>query len=413
MKRAVVRFRERSARCRCGLSQPVARRVLAECLQLQAPALTPDLEVRRAPHADPHPRHAAGSPRTRPAPPCCSPGPTAFELWPGVRRVADVGGRMVVETELPAQRTRAASVRALPPRRTPTAYVTRFEWAGPGLPETTAELTLAYAPGADGELGTHAASCSTATGFDPDGARRPRPSPRWRRASSPTSRAPPSCRSRRRPERCSRSRDGVRRLLVREVPDAVEHLQPVAAVRPPLRSRARSRAGCSRRRAPCTLQHRHAAPLRQQPAVAPAARPRAASGTPSGSTPARSAPLRGSSSPRGSALGLGVGEARPAPAAHQLGRRDRLPAGGSRAAWGVWNRAMYDDMRALRAVASAAPRRTAAGAARTATVSRLTARGCRVAVDQAERAAPVVPDHVRVVGAPSARTRPATSADSV
>jgi hypothetical protein len=94
-------------------------------------------------------------------------GPTAFELWPGVRRVADVGGRVVVETELPALRTAAASVRALPPRRTPTAYVSRFEWVGPGLPETTAELTLAYAPGADGELGTHAALVLDSHSFDP------------------------------------------------------------------------------------------------------------------------------------------------------------------------------------------------------------------------------------------------------
>jgi hypothetical protein len=84
-------------------------------------------------------------------------GPTAFELWPGVRRVADVSGRLVVETDLTPERAVAASVRALPPRRTPTSYVTRFEWTGPGLPETAGELTLAYAPTADGELGTHAA----------------------------------------------------------------------------------------------------------------------------------------------------------------------------------------------------------------------------------------------------------------
>lgn len=95
-------------------------------------------------------------------------GPTAFELWPGVRRVADVNGRTVVETELPAQRTAAASVRARPPRRTPTSYVTRFEWAGPGLPETSAQLTLAYAPGADGELMTHAALVLESSGFDPE-----------------------------------------------------------------------------------------------------------------------------------------------------------------------------------------------------------------------------------------------------
>jgi hypothetical protein len=95
-------------------------------------------------------------------------GPTAFELWPGVRRIADIGDRVVVETELPEQRTAAASVRALPPRRTPTSYVTRFEWAGPGLPDTTAQLTLAYAPGADGELATHAALVLDSQDFDPE-----------------------------------------------------------------------------------------------------------------------------------------------------------------------------------------------------------------------------------------------------
>jgi hypothetical protein len=94
--------------------------------------------------------------------------PTAFELWPGVRRVADVGGRVVVETQLPTQRSTAASVRALPPRRMPTCYVCRFEWSGPGLPETTAELTLAYAPDAEGGLGTHAALVLDSDGFDPE-----------------------------------------------------------------------------------------------------------------------------------------------------------------------------------------------------------------------------------------------------
>ena len=94
-------------------------------------------------------------------------GPTAFELWPGVRRVADVNGRTVVETDVSPERRTAASVRALPPRRTPTSYVTRFEWAGPGLPETSGELTLAYAPGPGGELGTHAALVLDSSGFDP------------------------------------------------------------------------------------------------------------------------------------------------------------------------------------------------------------------------------------------------------
>lgn len=83
-------------------------------------------------------------------------GPTAFELWPGVRRIADIGAAMVVETELGPDCAVAANVRALPPRRTPTAYVSRFTWAGPGLPETTGELTLAYAPAAEGVSVTHA-----------------------------------------------------------------------------------------------------------------------------------------------------------------------------------------------------------------------------------------------------------------
>ena len=82
--------------------------------------------------------------------------PSAFELWPGVRRIADVGGRVVVETDLPSARPAAATVRALPPRRTPTSYVTRFDWVGPGLPATTGQLTLDYAAGSDGAISTDA-----------------------------------------------------------------------------------------------------------------------------------------------------------------------------------------------------------------------------------------------------------------
>lgn len=74
--------------------------------------------------------------------------PGALELWPGVRRVGEVGGRALVETRLvPDGPAAAATVRALPPRRTPTAYVTRFTWTGPGLPTTSGTLTLGYAGG--------------------------------------------------------------------------------------------------------------------------------------------------------------------------------------------------------------------------------------------------------------------------
>ncbi|MCU1691311.1 MAG: hypothetical protein JWM64_402 [Frankiales bacterium] len=71
-------------------------------------------------------------------------GPAALELWPGVRRVGEAGGRALVETDLPSSRRTAATVRALPPRRTPTAFVTRFQWSGPELPGTSGELRLSY-----------------------------------------------------------------------------------------------------------------------------------------------------------------------------------------------------------------------------------------------------------------------------
>ena len=83
-------------------------------------------------------------------------GPTAFELWPGVQRIKDVDGGMVVEAVLDPERTVDANVRAMPPKRTPTSFVTRFTWSGPGLPATTGELTLAAAPSRDGERATHA-----------------------------------------------------------------------------------------------------------------------------------------------------------------------------------------------------------------------------------------------------------------
>ena len=89
-------------------------------------------------------------------------GPTALELWPGVRRVGEVAGRALVETELPVAAGQgsplptAASVTARPPRRTPTAFVTRFSWTGPDLPEASGVLTLTYAPGAQGTPSTAA-----------------------------------------------------------------------------------------------------------------------------------------------------------------------------------------------------------------------------------------------------------------
>jgi hypothetical protein len=83
-------------------------------------------------------------------------GPSAMDLWPGVQRVASVEGGLVVETHLPSRPHAAATVRAFPPKRTPTSYVTRFTWEGPGLPATSGELTLSFLPDADGTVETEA-----------------------------------------------------------------------------------------------------------------------------------------------------------------------------------------------------------------------------------------------------------------
>ena len=53
-----------------------------------------------------------------------------------------------------------------PPQRTPTSYLTRFEWAGPGLPATTGELTLSYAPADEGGVATTAELVLTGSGFE-------------------------------------------------------------------------------------------------------------------------------------------------------------------------------------------------------------------------------------------------------
>jgi hypothetical protein len=77
-------------------------------------------------------------------------GPTALDLWPGLRRVGEAAGRVLVEAHIPPDSETVATVRALPPRRTPTSYVTKFDWSGPGIPATEGEITLAYTPGSDG-----------------------------------------------------------------------------------------------------------------------------------------------------------------------------------------------------------------------------------------------------------------------
>ena len=82
-------------------------------------------------------------------------GPTALDLWPGARREGEVDGRLRVAAALPAtdEAPTEVLVRALPPRRTPVSFVTRFAWAGStSVPDAEGVLTLRY----DGALATRA-----------------------------------------------------------------------------------------------------------------------------------------------------------------------------------------------------------------------------------------------------------------
>jgi hypothetical protein len=84
-------------------------------------------------------------------------GPTALDLWPGVTRVGGSPGALLVDASVPALAARTARVlvRAVPPRRLPTSYVTRFAFGGDGLPETEGSIALTYA----GPLSTTAVLC--------------------------------------------------------------------------------------------------------------------------------------------------------------------------------------------------------------------------------------------------------------
>jgi len=111
-------------------------------------------------------------------------GPSALELWPGVRCLGEVGGRVLVEVDAAVPEATpgteassgtevtpvtgpvtAASVTAQPPLRTPTAFVTRFAWTGPDLPGTDGVLTLTYAPG-EGRPSTWAELVLDSTGLE-------------------------------------------------------------------------------------------------------------------------------------------------------------------------------------------------------------------------------------------------------
>lgn len=69
-------------------------------------------------------------------------GPTAVELWPGARRVGDFGDRLTVAADLPGGEQSEVQLQALPPHRTPTSFVIRFEYSGAGIPRTSGTITL-------------------------------------------------------------------------------------------------------------------------------------------------------------------------------------------------------------------------------------------------------------------------------
>jgi hypothetical protein len=86
--------------------------------------------------------------------------PGSAELWPGVTlEAAQPGDHIVVRVDLLPDAAALvgitepviAEVRAEPPQRTPTSFVTRFSFAAPMVPMTTGTLTLTYANAEDGD----------------------------------------------------------------------------------------------------------------------------------------------------------------------------------------------------------------------------------------------------------------------
>lgn len=95
-------------------------------------------------------------------------GPTAVELWPGVTRLGGDAHHVLAEAALPSPRdgslrATTVAVRAMPPLRTPTSYVTRFEFRGDDVPATTGVLTLAASRTGSAGVETHASLVLEAT----------------------------------------------------------------------------------------------------------------------------------------------------------------------------------------------------------------------------------------------------------
>ena len=86
-------------------------------------------------------------------------GPSAMDMWPGLRRVGTVEGLVRAEAPISTE-TADVLVRAEPPRRLPTSFVTHFAFTATeadqaAVPDSDGTLTLQYSE-KGGEVSTHA-----------------------------------------------------------------------------------------------------------------------------------------------------------------------------------------------------------------------------------------------------------------
>jgi hypothetical protein len=69
-------------------------------------------------------------------------GPSALEFWPGISHVDGLLSPLAAHAALAGQQDRRLIIRAQPPRRTPTAYVTTFSVDADGLPSASGTLRV-------------------------------------------------------------------------------------------------------------------------------------------------------------------------------------------------------------------------------------------------------------------------------
>ena len=69
-------------------------------------------------------------------------GPSALEFWPGISRVEGLISPVSAVATLAGDAHRRVVVRAQPPQRTPTAYVTTFSVDADGLPSASGFLRV-------------------------------------------------------------------------------------------------------------------------------------------------------------------------------------------------------------------------------------------------------------------------------